>query len=58
MKINKEKVNQLRTKAQRSLNIIDLVVKGKTLPEIREKVPNADRNLIAWYIKALTEEEK
>ena len=51
---NKEKADKLKAIAQRSIKVVNALEAGMDSSEIILQVPNCERALVHYYIKALT----
>ena len=56
MILNNDKIKKLEETAQRTLNILALIKKQKTVGEIARAV-NCDRQLVEYYLKAIRKEQ-
>lgn len=55
--MNKQRLNRMRLVAKRTLKILDCIEDGLSAGEIVQKT-GANRQLVDYYINALTKEEK
>ena len=50
--MNKDKANKLKTIAKRTVKIIDMLLEGKSVLDIKNEL-NCDRQLVEYYKKIL-----